>query len=63
MRHTINTRWLAIQSETVATFLVVFGGRMNILFIMKVRFLMLVLWSYRLLPHNDHKRDWIVLQI
>ena len=36
-----------IQIEAVATFLISFGGRMNILSMIRVKILVLVKWSYR----------------
>ena len=35
-----------IQIEVVVAFLIIFGAHMNILFIIKVTFLLLIKWSY-----------------
>ena len=36
-----------IQIETIGTFLSIFGANMNILFIIKVKILVLIKWSNR----------------
>ena len=47
MRLVVKTIWLATRIEAVATFLIIFGAHMNILFIVKVNILVLIKWSYR----------------
>ena len=36
--------------KAIATFLITFGAQMNILFIIKVKILVLIKWPYRSLP-------------
>ena len=43
----ISTRWLAIQIEAVANFLIFFGAHMNILVTVRVYILFLLERSYR----------------
>lgn len=44
----ISMRWLAqIQIEAVAAFLIIFGAHVNIVFLMKVKIVVLVKYSYR----------------
>ena len=54
MEHTISTRWLATPKQGRSHFpLKVFGAHMNILFIIKVKKLVFIKWSYR--AFNDFK--------
>ena len=50
MNTCIVAKWLADQIEAVATFLIHFGAHVDILFIIKVKYLMLIKESYRS-PH------------
>jgi hypothetical protein len=57
MNHVISTRWLAyklIHIEVVTSSLLIWGARMNILVIIKVKILMLVKWSYKFLNHDEY---------
>lgn len=47
MKDTINARWLASSNRDIASCLVIFGACMNVTFIIKVKILMFVKWSYR----------------
>ena len=47
VNHEISTRWLAIQIEAVANFLIFFGAHMNILVTVRVYILFLLERSYR----------------
>ena len=44
--------------DVVATFLIIFGAYMNILFIIKVKILVLITCSYSLPPTPNHVAYW-----
>ena len=50
IRNTISTRWLANTNRPVAMLFIISGARMNILFIIKVRILVVIKWSYKSPP-------------
>ena len=56
MKYVISTIWydMQIQIKHVATFFILFGAHMNIVFLINVKIVVLTKWSYMSLNYVDY---------